>query len=284
MIQVKDLHFKYPGNSDNTIKGISFSVDKGEVFGFLGPSGAGKSTTQKILIGILKKYAGIVSVMGQDINTVKSDYYESIGVAFEFPNLYSRFTALENLNFFKKLYDGETEEPLDLLAMVGLENDANTRIAEFSKGMKTRLNFCRSLLNKPDLIFLDEPTTGLDPVNLRKILDIIRSKKSDGRTICLTTHDMHVADTICDRVAFIVEGKIALTDSPRELKLQHGQHVVRLEYRDNNVLAKADFKLDGIGENQDFLETIRTKPIETIHTQEATLEDIFIKTTGRSLL
>ena len=283
MIDVNNLTFSYPGNKDNTIKGIDFSVEPGEIFGFLGPSGAGKSTTQKILIGILKAYQGNVRVMQQEVHRVNSDYYESIGIAFEFPNFYAKLSALENLNFFRNLYQGDTEQPEELLALVGLEKDGKTRVSEFSKGMKMRLNFCRSLLNKPKLIFLDEPTSGLDPVNVKKIKEIVRAKKTEGATICITTHDMHVADSLCDRVAFIVDGKIALIDSPRELKLQHGTRSVRLEYHENASLQQADFDLQGLGENPRFQELLRTKVIETIHTQEATLEDIFIQSTGRSL-
>lgn len=284
MIKVKDLSFTYPGNNEPTLKGLNFDINQGEIFGFLGPSGAGKTTTQKILIGILKNYSGHVTVMQKELAALNSDYYESIGVAFEIPNLFTKFTALENLNFFRKLYRGATESPVKLLELVGLEKDAGTRVAEFSKGMKMRLNFCRALMNQPELIFLDEPTAGLDPVNVKKVKDIILAKKAAGKTICITTHDMHIADVLCDRVAFIVDGQIALINSPRNLKIQHGQRIVRLEYQDNGAIQFADFNLDELKTSAEFQEILRSKYIETIHTQEATLEDIFIKTTGRSLV
>ncbi|MCP4923456.1 MAG: ABC transporter ATP-binding protein, partial [bacterium] len=161
MIQVNDLHFAYRSNTHDTLKGLNFHISDGEVFGFLGPSGAGKSTTQKILIGILKHYQGSVSVNGLDLGKLNSAFYESIGVAFETPNLYAKFTALENLEFFAQFYSGETRSPLELLAAVGLEDAARIRVRDFSKGMKVRLNFCRSLLNNPKILFLDEPTAGL---------------------------------------------------------------------------------------------------------------------------
>lgn len=284
MIKVKDLSFTYPGNNEPTLKGLNFDINQGEIFGFLGPSGAGKTTTQKILIGILKNYSGHVTVMQKELAALNSDYYESIGVAFEIPNLFTKFTALENLNFFRKLYRGATESPVKLLELVGLEKDAGTRVAEFSKGMKMRLNFCRALMNQPELIFLDEPTAGLDPVNVKKVKDIILAKKAAGKTICITTHDMHIADVLCDRVAFIVDGQIALINSPRNLKIQHGQRIVRLEYQDNGAIQFADFNLDELKTSAEFQEILRSKYIETIHTQEATLEDIFIKNTGRSLV
>ena len=283
MIDVSKLHFTYPGGREETLKGLNFKIEKGEIFGFLGPSGAGKSTTQKIIIGILKSYNGSVLVMNRQLSQVKSDYYEKIGVAFELPNLYSKFTALENLAFFRSLYSVETEDPVKLLKMVGLEKDINTRVSDFSKGMKMRLNFCRALLNNPDILFLDEPTSGLDPVNAKRVKDIILEKKREGKTIFLTTHNMNIAEDLCDRVAFIVNGQISLIDSPREMKIRKGKKTIRVEYRDKNDVICKDFELTGIGENLEFLDLIKNKTLETMHTQEATLEDIFIEVTGRSL-
>lgn len=284
MIEVKELQFTYANNSEKTLKGLNFIIDKGEILGFLGPSGAGKSTTQKILIGILKNYLGNVTVMGKELSKIKSDYYEKVGVSFELPNLYSKFTALENLEFFRAMYSGETENPQKLLEMVGLQDNINTRVSDFSKGMKMRLNFCRALLNKPKIVFLDEPTSGLDPVNAKRIKNIILEKKSEGTTIFLTTHNMNVAEDLCDRVAFIVNGEIKLIDSPRQLKINKGQKLLRVEYSENNSMKTKDFNLKNIGNNQSYLELLRTKEIETMHTLEATLEDIFIEVTGRSLL
>ncbi|PGD97832.1 ABC transporter ATP-binding protein [Bacillus wiedmannii] len=284
MINVNNLYFTYPGQEKKTIKGMSFSINHGEIFGFLGPSGAGKSTVQKIIIGILKRYSGNVNVLGNEIRDSNSDIYEKIGVSFELPNLYIKFSALENLNFFRSFYRGETEEPMRLLEMVGLEKYANNKVSSFSKGMKMRLNFARSLLNKPDLIFLDEPTSGLDPVNSKRITEIILQKKREGKTIFLTTHNMSVAEEICDRVAFVVDGKINLIDSPRELKLKYGKKNLRIEYQSDNENKISEFDLDNIGENKEFIYLIQNNKIVRMHTQEATLQDIFIEVTGRSLL
>lgn len=284
MIDVKNLHFTYPGNSDETIRGLDFSIPKGEIFGFLGPSGAGKTTTQNILIHILKRYEGSVSVLGKEVKSQSSDFYEKIGVAFEFPNFYTKFTALENLKFFRSLYSGATEDPQYLLELVGLEQDGKTRVSDFSKGMKMRLNFCRAFLNKPDIVFLDEPTSGLDPVNAKKVKDIILGKKDQGKTVFLTTHNMTVAEDVCDRVAFIVDGRIPMIDSPRDLKIQKGKRILRVEYKENSGTLREDFNLENIGTNKAFLKVLKDKAIETMHTQEATLEDIFIDVTGRSLV
>jgi fluoroquinolone transport system ATP-binding protein len=283
VISVQDVTFAYP-DGKLAVDGINFSVEPGEIFGFLGPSGAGKSTTQKILIGLLKGYEGGISVLGKDLNDWGPDYYEHIGVSFELPNHYQKLTALENLNFFRSLYRAETEEPMDLLRMVGLADESDTRVSRFSKGMQMRLTFVRALLNRPELIFLDEPTAGLDPVNGRRMREVILDLKREGRTIFLTTHDMTVADQLCDRVAFIVDGQIPLIDAPRELKIREGERKVRVEYREDNQIENRDFSLDGIAVDEDFLKLLRSKRIETIHTEEATLEDVFIGTTGRKLI
>jgi fluoroquinolone transport system ATP-binding protein len=283
LVTVRNLIFTYPGAAAPAVKGIDFCIHEGEIFGFLGPSGAGKSTTQKILIGLLKDFSGEVKVFGRDLKSWGSDYYERVGVSFELPNHYQKLTGLENLRLFRALYARETQEPMELLELVGLANDADTRVAAYSKGMQMRLNFARSLLHRPDLIFLDEPTAGLDPVNSRNVKNIILNMKRAGHTIFLTTHDMYVADELCDRVAFIVDGQLRLIDSPRRLKLQHARPMVRVEYRLNGGTERQEFPLDDVGHNQEFLELLRSQELETIHTQEATLEDIFIQATGRTL-
>lgn len=284
MIDVRDLTFTYPGNNSETLHNLNFSVADGEILGFLGPSGAGKSTTQSVLIGILKDYVGSVQVLGQELRHVSPEFYEQIGVAFEYPNFYSKFNALENLNYFKSMYRNNTANPGELLELVGLAEEVNTRVGNFSKGMKMRLNFCRAFLNRPKLIFLDESTAGLDPVSAKKIKDIILEKKSEGTTVFLTTHNMHVAEDLCDRVAFIVDGKIVLCDSPRSLKLQDGRKLVRVEYRLDGDTEVREFPVNSLGDNAEFLEILKTKQVETIHTLEASLEDVFIKTTGQKLV
>ena len=283
MISVERLEFTYPKNDTPTIKGISFDIQQGEIFGFLGPSGAGKSTTQKVLIRLLKNYDGDIEVLNKKLNNWGTDYYEHIGVGFELPNSYSKLTAIENLQFFGSFYKRPVQDPVALLAMVGLEEDGNKKVSDFSKGMKMRLNFVRSFMHRPDIIFFDEPTSGLDPVNARIMKNIILDLKRKGTTIFLTTHVMQDADELCDRVAFIVDGKIALIDAPKALKLAHGQRLVRVEYRDG-LSHQKEYPLDGLGQNEEFLSVLREKDVQTIHTEEATLEDIFIKVTGRSLL
>lgn len=284
MIEVRGLHFTYPNRSEQTLRGLDFVIPTGEIFGFLGPSGAGKSTTQKLLIGVLKGYQGSVKVMGSEIRDIGPDYYERIGVAFEFPNFYSKFTVLENLKLFRSLYKGKTEDPMHLLELVNLADAANMKVSQLSKGMKMRLNFCRALLHDPDILFLDEPTSGLDPVNAKRMKELILAKKAAGKTVLITTHNMQAAEELCDRVAFIVDGEIKLIDSPRELKLRKGRKELRVEFRKNGQLKEALFPLDGIGGNDQFLKIIKSDMLETIHSQEASLEQIFIEVTGRQLI
>lgn len=283
MLDVRGLRFAYHPSTTPVLHGLDFTIAEGEIFGFLGPSGSGKSTTQKILIKLLKEFEGDVSVFGRDLRQWRNDYYERVGVSFELPNHYQKLTALENLQLFQALYQTETADPLELLAQVGLEQDAHTRVARFSKGMQQRLNIVRALLHRPSLLFLDEPTAGLDPVNVRKIKDLILQTRNEGTTIFLTTHDMKIADDLCDRVAFIVDGAIQLVDAPRTLKLRHGRRSVQVEYRQNGHIEQQIFPLEALGSNEAFLRAIRDFAVETIHTQEATLEEIFIEVTGRSL-
>lgn len=283
MIQVENLTFTYAGTNQPAIKDLTFAVQPGEIFGFLGPSGAGKSTTQKILFRLLQGFQGSVKVFERDLREWGYDYYEQVGVSFEMPNHYSKLTGVENLRYFGSLYQGAVMKPEALLEMVGLKDDGEMLVSQYSKGMKNRLSVARSLVNNPRLLFMDEPTAGLDPVNARKIKDLIKAQKDVGRTVFLTTHDMTIADELCDRVAFIFDGQIALIDSPSELKLRYGKPEVRVEFSVNGKNEYQNFSLEGLAENQEFLKTLREKHIRTLHTQEATLENIFIQVTGRRL-
>ena len=282
-IVVNNLEFTYPKSEKKAVNGVSFEITKGEIFGFLGPNGAGKTTTQKVIIGLLKQYNGNVEILDKNLKDWKTDLYNRIGVGFELPNHYQKLTALENLELFASFYRGKIIDPMKLLEMVQLEKDANERVATFSKGMRSKLNFARSLINDPEVWFLDEPTTGLDPVGRRLIKDIILQKKKEGKAIFLTTHNMNDADELCDRVGFIVEGKLVLIENPRELKIRHGKKIVKVEYLKNDELLSKNFDLKNLSDDNNFLNLLKTGTVQTIHTAEATLDDIFIKATGRQL-
>ncbi len=283
MIQVDNLTYSYPGMEEAVLKNISFRVGKGEIFGFLGPSGAGKSTTQKVLNGLLREFEGRVEVNGVNPGNTARSFYEKIGVAFEFPNLYLKLSALENLELFASFFSSPTRNPEELLAMVGLEGDRDTRVEAFSKGMKMRLNFIRALLNNPEILFLDEPTAGLDPGNARIMKDIILGLRDSGVTVFLTTHHMADADELCSRIAFMVKGRLPVIDSTENLKLEHGRKVVRVIHQSKNGQESSDFDIVGLARNQEFQALLSGGKILTIHTQEASLEEIFIKVTGQQL-
>ena len=284
VIAVSDLTYTYPKTTEPAVRGMDFTVAPGEIFGFLGPSGAGKSTTQKLLIGLLRGHGGRMLVWGRDPLDWGSDYYQRIGVSFELPNHYLKLTGAENLQFFASLYDGATQDPRTLLEAVGLADAADTRVGKYSKGMQMRLTFARALLNDPELIFLDEPTSGLDPVNARRVKDMVLDLKDRGRTVFLTTHDMATADELCDRVAFVVDGRIVALDAPTELKIARSRRLVRVEYRaPEGTLQTAEFPMDGLADDADFHFVLRTHHVETIHSREASLDEVFVDVTGRSL-
>ncbi len=284
VIAVSELTYTYPKTTEPAVRGMDFTVAPGEIFGFLGPSGAGKSTTQKLLIGLLRGHGGRMLVWGRDPLDWGSDYYQRIGVSFELPNHYLKLTGAENLQFFASLYDGATQDPRNLLEAVGLTEAADIRVGKYSKGMQMRLTFARALLNDPELIFLDEPTSGLDPVNARRVKDMVLDLKDRGRTVFLTTHDMATADELCDRVAFVVDGRIVALDAPTELKIARSRRLVRVEYRaPEGTLQTAEFPMDGLAEDADFHSVLRTHHVETIHSREASLDEVFVDVTGRSL-
>ncbi len=283
MINVEGLYHSYSHDEKYAVQDVNFEIDSGEVFGFLGPSGAGKSTTQGVLTGLLQLQKGKVTVAGYDVKKPSRKMFNKIGVSFEQSNVYGKLSALENLEFYRKLFDVPTRDPMELLQIVGLDHVAEQRASEFSKGMKHRLTFIRSMINNPQMWFLDEPTTGLDPAIASEIKDIIKREKEKGTTIFLTTHNMFVADELCDRVAFIIDGVIKLIDSPRNLKLQYGEKLVSVDYRKDNETVRETLSFIDENERRRLNEIINAGNIEMMHTKEATLEEIFIKVTGRGL-
>jgi fluoroquinolone transport system ATP-binding protein len=283
MIDIENLDFTYKASGKHAIKSIDFHIDKGEIFGFLGPSGAGKTTTQHLIIGLNQGYSGKITIMGKERSAWNKAFYEHIGVAFDFPNLYLKLTGEENLKLIASYYKKCDVDFDGLFEKVGLSSDKKTKVESYSKGMKMRLNFIRSVMHDPSILFFDEPTSGLDPVNAKIIKDTILDLKQRGKTIFLTTHNMTVARQLCDRVAFMNEGEIVATDSPQNLMIDNGKSLVDITYMDENKRETVTFDLESIGNNQKFERLLKTKTILTMHSKEATLEDVFIKYTGRKL-
>ena len=281
MIKATNLSYTYPKSKETVLKNLDFEIEQGEIFGFLGPSGAGKSTTQKILYKILHDFTGEISVDNKPLKDWGNEYFEKIGVGFELPNHYLKLTAKENLQLFGSFYPQKNLQDFDeLFEIFGLADSTGKRVEEFSKGMKMRLNFIRAVMHNPDILFFDEPTAGLDPVNAQKIKRYIVKLKNEGKTIFVTTHDMTTADELCDRVSFIAGGEIRLTEKPSVLKNEHGKHTVKVELQNGQA---TEFPVKDLGNNPKFLEFIKQNEILRINTQEATLEEVFIKVTGAKL-
>lgn len=284
ILSVDDLQYTYPGEVPPVLHDLSFAIEEGEVFGFLGPNGSGKSTTQKLLTRVLRGYDGRIEVFGSDLEAQGTGYHEQIGVCFEIPNVYEKLTATENLAFYRRFYGGACEEPAALLERLDLPASDKRPVGHYSKGMKMRVVLARSLVNRPRLWFLDEPTTGQDPEHAVQIRNLIRAQADEGTTVFMTTHDMNVADALCDRVAFLVDGRIAAVGPPRDLKLAHASRTVRVELaRADGGREGRDFELDDPASKAAFLELVGRERVETIHTQEPSLEDVFLRVTGRGL-
>lgn len=281
VIEAKNITYSY--NKKLAVDHISFNIGKGEILGFLGPNGAGKTTTLKMLTGQLLPQDGEIFVLGIDVKKDIRKIKSQIGVCFEEKNLYEDMSAVENLTFFASLFGIKNFDVKFLLKRVGLSVDRKDRLANFSKGMKQRLMVARTLVNEPQVLFLDEPTDGLDPVSAEDIRNVILEEKRKGVTVFLTTHDMMEADKLSDRVAFINEGKIAALDTPDNLKHQYGKRVIKIRYLEDKNVKEEEYNLESkvIGQN---IQNMLTKyNVLDMHTEEATLEDIFKLLTGRKL-
>jgi ABC-2 type transport system ATP-binding protein len=262
---------------------ISFRVGEGEILGFLGPNGAGKTTTLKMLVGLLLPQEGRVSILGRDMAKEREKIQARIGVCFEEKSLYEDLSAAANLKFFASLFGIKDLDTSSLLQRVGLPDDRKDRVSNYSKGMKQRLMVARALVNRPDVLFLDEPTDGLDPVSSEAIRSVVLEEKARGVTVFLTTHDMMEADKLSDYVAFINEGKIVAFDTPENLKHQYGKRVLKVRYHSDGELAEEELSLDDEGTGRRIQEILADYEVLDMHTEEATLEDIFIRLTGKKL-
>jgi len=281
-ISVENIRFSY--GKLEALKGVGFTVAPGEVLGFLGPNGAGKTTAIKVLTGQLTPSAGSAAVLGLDVTRERTAFKARIGVCFEEKNLYQAMSGEENLRFFASLFGVRQPDVMGLLRLVGLEDRARDRVSQYSKGMRQRLMMARALINSPEVLFLDEPTDGLDPVSAQTIRGIIKEQAARGVAVLLTTHDMWEADELSDRVAFINEGRIYAIDTPEALKLKHGKRAVRVRRHEDGAVTEVVVPLDTPEAGQRLKEAVGAPGLLTIHTEEATLEEVFIQMTGRGLL
>lgn len=279
MIEVKGLTKRY--GELLAVDSISFNIEKGEIFGFLGPNGAGKTTTIKILTGELEPTDGDVKVAGFNPVSDRKNLHKIIGVVPEVQNLYERMTAKENLTFFAKLYDINHKRVDELLEQFDLQEWANEKVKNFSLGMKQRLLLARGLLPKPDILFLDEPTKGLDPYTARYIRSIIREVNKKGATIFLTTHYMEEADELSDRVVIIDKGKIIVCDNPENLKRSQDKGIIKITLKD--PMEEQQFSLSDNQTGDRIKELLQSGRLLSMETEKATLEDVFINLTGKKL-
>jgi len=264
---------------------ISFNVAEGEILGFLGPNGAGKTTTVKILTGLLRPKGGKATLLGMDVAKNVEKVQGEIGVCFEDTNLYEQMSAIENLRLFARLFGIRSFDADDLLRRVGLAGREKDRVEAYSKGMKQRLMVARSIVNRPRVLFLDEPTEGLDPASAESIRNIILEERERGATIFLTTHDMMEADRLSDRVVFINQGKIVALDTPHNLKQQYGKRALKAKVSTHSgELEDREIILDTPETPNAIQELFAQERVVTIHSEEASLEDIFIRITGRGLV
>ncbi len=320
VIQVEDLRRRYRARTGlrrgsakdvEAVKGISFEVERGELFGLLGPNGAGKTTTIKILITLLLPTSGSARVLGRDVVREPREVRQRIGYVFGGDKgLYERLSGLDNLRYFAELYGVPAREQRqrigDLLELVHLTGRENERVEGYSRGMRQRLHIARGLLHRPEVLFLDEPSIGIDPVGARELRETVAGLVAQGTTVLLTTHYMFEADELCDRIAVITGGVIVAEGTPDELKSRvTGGHVVEVEVlgsvRERVAAVEA---LDGVTSvsvetlDQTELLVVRTSadaqvtpvvlacldgvPIGRVVTREPTLEDAYVELVGHS--
>ena len=277
-IEVEKLSRAFNGRQ--AVDNISFAVEAGEIFGFLGHNGAGKTTTIRMLSGQLLPTSGGARVAGCDVITEQQRLKPLIGVVSEHQNLYERMSGLENLEFAARLYGQNARRVDEVLEQVGMLDRAKDKVRNYSNGMKQRVLIARALLHRPQIIFLDEPTRGLDPVVGREIRRLILDLSQQGVTIFLTTHYMEEADQLCGRVAFLSEGRIVALDTPDALKVAHGQNSVRVMLDNGENLSIA---LDDPDAGKQLEKLVNSGHVRTLHSAEATLEEVFIQIAGREL-
>ena len=272
-------HVKKCFGDKTVLKDISFSIQKGEVFGLLGPSGSGKTTIMNILTGQIKKTDGNAYILGCNTDNLTSDIYEGIGMVLDRASLFERLSCYRNLAIFAEIHNIEKKQIHKILEMVNLEDQTKTKAYQLSKGMRQRLAIARALIHKPNILFLDEPTNGLDPSHVQNIHDVILSLHKQGVTVFLTTHKMDEAAKLCDNIAIINHGIIMEYGVPSEIcrKYNH-DNSIDIKLKDGR-----EIKLDNSDEASDtIISLIKNRQIETIHSSEPDLESVFLSVTEES--
>lgn len=281
MIEARELRRSF--KTKEAVAGISFTARRGEIFGLLGPNGAGKTTTIRLLTGQIDPSSGSAIVAGCDVVRERARLKQCIGVVFEEQNLYERLPAYNNLAFSCWLYGLPNSRIDEVLEMVRLRDRAKDRVSTYSNGMKQRLMIARALLHRPPMLFLDEPSRGLDPISAREVRQAVQQLCQEGMTILLTTHLMEEADQLCSRVAFIVNGQLVANDTPRNLKIAHGEREILVtlkEEQGEQSMRELTLHIDDAADQTQLAQWMAQGRVLAVHSREATLEEVFIEVAG----
>ncbi len=299
-IEVNELHKSF--DDVHAVRGLNLKVARGEIFGLLGPNGAGKTTTLEMIEGIQQPNAGDIRVLGLDWLNHGKQIRQRIGVQFQSTQLDDKIKVREVLELFGCYY-AKSRQADDLLRMVQLEDKANALQSQLSGGQRQRLAFALALVNEPELVFLDEPTTGLDPQGRQRLWELVRQLKAEGRTVMLTTHYMDEAEVLCDRIGIMDHGKILQLGTSRELIASlHQASYAEIAFQgiapdpqlfsqqfDAQIDAKAEHWIVPLSDPKRDLQQLLAHieaanlPMEQLHVRRASLEDVFLHHTGRSL-
>jgi len=297
MIEVQNLTKKFNGKT--VLNGISFEVEEGEIFGYLGPNGAGKTTTMRIILGLLRPASGNALVMGKILGN-DEELRKRVGVVLESDGLYDRLTAYDNLDYYAQLYDVEDrkERIRELLEFVGLYEWRNDKVGKFSRGMKRKLALARAIFHEPDILFFDEPSTGLDPEAQRMVRELIlHLSKEEKKTVFLNSHDLDEVQRICTRIAILQKGRLKAYDTVENLRRKISKPVVEIAFADNEEAERAlhlinsrDFVSDCERENARIIVALKEKSssallntligegikVEELKKVEKSLEDVYL--------
>lgn len=274
-------HLQKEFQSKRVINDVSFEVRRGEIFGLLGPSGAGKTTIIKILTGELTKSGGELEVLGMQPDRFRTSSFKSqIGILSDNSALYERLSVQDNLKLFAKLYGAPLGAMDDVLQMVNLQEDRSKTVSKLSKGMKQRILLAKALMHKPALLFLDEPTSALDPGNRAQIHRGLQKLNEQGTTIFLNTHDMEEATLLCDRVAFLNQGRLQEIGEPEALRYKHSSHAFLIETFSGERIILENTPASAA----EIAKLIAEKQVKEMHTDNPTLGEIFLSVTGKELV